>query len=157
MRQPSRVLRNREMRGLLLPLGERSLVLPNAAVAELVGFQEPKAEPGAADFLLGTIQWRGRSIPVVSFNAALGGDPVHGRGQRLRIAVLNTLNGNKELPYIGLLTLGISRLIRVSAENLTPDPSGVVDSDLVLESLTIGNQPAWIPNLDRLEELVSGS
>ncbi len=157
MRQQSRVLGSREMRGLLLPLGERSLILPSVAVAELVGYQEPTVEPDTADWHLGTIQWRGRRIPVVSFSAALGGDPDRGRGQRMRIAVLNTLNGSKELPYIGLLTLGVSRLARISADNMVPDPSGEVDSDLVQAALVIGDQPAWIPNLDRLEELVSGA
>jgi chemosensory pili system protein ChpC len=157
MSQQSRVLGNREMRGLLLPLGERNLLLPNVAVAELVGFQEPEAEADAEDWLLGSIAWRGRRIPVVSFTAALGGETLPAQGQRMRIAVLNTLNGNPELPYIGVLTLGISRLARVSADNLAPDPSGEVDSDLVLESLTVGDQPAWIPDLDRLETLLTGS
>jgi len=153
----SRVLSSREMRGLMLPLGERSLILPNVAVAELIGFQEPEAEPDAPDWMLGSLQWRGRRLPVVSFNALLGGDVLPAQGQRMRIAVLNTLNGNPELPYIGLLTLGISRLARVNAENLSPDSSDEVDSELVLASLMVGEQPAWIPNLDRLEQLVSGS
>ena len=157
MSQQSRVLGSREIRGLLLPLGERNLLLPNVAVAELVGFQEPESEPDDRDWLLGSIQWRGRRIPVVSFTAALGGDALPEQAQRMRIAVLNTLRGNPELPYIGLLTLGISRLARVSADNLAPDPTGEVDSELVLESITVGEQPAWIPDLDRLEQLVSGS
>jgi chemosensory pili system protein ChpC len=142
------------MRGVLLPVGERSLLLPNAAVAELVGFQEPAPEDGAPDWLLGSIQWRGRRVKVVSFGAVAGAGPAGLPGQRLRIALLNTLNGNPELPYIGLLTLGISRLVRASADNLAPDPSGEVDSDLVLRSVTVGGQPAWIPDLDRLERML---
>ena len=73
----------------------------------------------------------------------------------MRIAVLNTLNGNPQLPYIGLLTLGISRLVRVSAENLSRDADDAPDSDLVLESVMIGDQPAWIPDLDRLEQMLA--
>ena len=155
MSQQSRILGSREMRGLLLPLGQRQLILPNAAVAELVGFQEPESEPGSEEWLLGNIQWRGRTVPVISFTAALGGDTLPGRGQRMRIAVLNTLNGNPQLPYIGLLTLGISRLVRVSAENLSRDADDAPDSDLVLESVMIGDQPAWIPDLDRLEQMLA--
>jgi len=156
VKQQSRVLGSREMRGIFLPVGGRSLILPNVAVAELVGFQEPEPEAGAPDWLLGNIQWRGRSIRVLSFGAALGDGPGDYRGQRLRIAVVNTLSGNPELPYIGVLTMGISRLVRVSADNLTADPSGAVNSDLVLQAVLVGEQPAWIPNLDRLEQMVAG-
>jgi chemosensory pili system protein ChpC len=145
------------MRGLMLPLGARSLVLPNVAVAELVGFQEPVAEPDAPDWLLGSIQWRGRRIPLVSFNAALGGDATEMQGRRKRIAIVNTLSGNPQLPYIGLLTVGISRLVRIRADNLVADPEGEVESALLLDSLTVAGQPAWIPDLDRLEQMVGSA
>ncbi len=149
----SRVVTSKELRGILLPVGSHNLLLPNAAVAELIGYQEPEAEADRPDWWLGRIEWRGMRIPVISLEQAMGRDAPK-RSQRVRIAVVNSLNGNPELPYIGLLTIGISRLARVSVVNLELDPGGAVDTPLVLESVKLGEQLAWIPDLDQLEQLV---
>lgn len=149
----SRIVGSRELRGIMLPVGTHNMLLPNAAVAELIGYQEPESEADKPDWWLGRIDWRGMQIPVVSMEMALGlNSPQPGR--RTRIAVLNTLNGNAELPYLGVLSIGISRLARVSAANLIADPQGRPDSALIMEAVYLGEQEAWIPDLDALERLV---
>ena len=140
-----------ELRGVLLPVGSRVLLLPNAAVAELIGYQEPEPDSSAPDWLLGQLAWRGRQVPVVSFQRAIGHPEPERASQRLHIAVLNTLNGNPKLPNIAVLTVGISRLAKVRVAALEADPEGAVDSPLVQEAVTVSDQPAWIPNLDELE------
>jgi chemosensory pili system protein ChpC len=141
-----------EIRGVLLPLGGHMLLLPNAAVAELIGFQNPEPDEANPDWLLGNLTWRGRRVPLVSFEQAAGLPRTEQGSQRLRIAVLNTLNGNEELPYIGLLTQGITRLTRVRATSLSDDSEGGSDSALVKAAVLISGQPAWIPDLDELEQ-----
>jgi chemosensory pili system protein ChpC len=105
--------------------------------------------------MLGDISWRGRRIPVVSFELAAGAEAQDGARHRARIAVLNTPSGNEAAPYIGVLTLGISRLVRITAENLAADDEAEVISPLVHEAASINKQPVWIPNLDALEQLVA--
>jgi chemosensory pili system protein ChpC len=150
----SRVVGAEEIRGVLLPAGSRPLLLPNAAVAEVIGFQEPDPAEGAPDWLLGRIDWRGRRVPVVSWERAVDGGEPDWDARRVRIAVLNTMNGNPQVPHIGLLSVGVARLARISAESLAEDPEGRVESPWVLESVTIAEQPAWIPDLDELERQV---
>src|SRR5690606_40453141 len=53
--------------GLLLPLADRTLLLPNVAVAELIAYQTPQEIAHAPDWLLGRIIWRDLSLPLVSF------------------------------------------------------------------------------------------
>ena len=72
----SRVYNAQDMRGVLVPVGKHHLLLPNAAVAEVLGFEEPAPENDAPDWLLGRIDWRGWRIPVISWERALEGcDP----------------------------------------------------------------------------------
>lgn len=150
----SRVLGSGDIRGVLLPVGSRFLLLPNSAVAEVIGYREPQTDAAAPDWWLGRIEWRGLRVPVVSFEQATGRrEPVRG-SQRARIAILNTLSGNAALPYIGVYTLGISRLIRVTEDDLEEDGSGSPGSPLVLEAIRIDEQPAWIPDMDVLEQMV---
>ncbi|KPW95884.1 CheW domain protein, partial [Pseudomonas syringae pv. cerasicola] len=59
--------------GLLLPLSDRHLLLPNVAVAELIDYQDCSAEPGAPEWYLGPISWRELTLPLLSFEAACGG------------------------------------------------------------------------------------
>jgi hypothetical protein len=73
------------------------------------------------------------------------------RVSRLRIAVLNTLNGVPTLPYIAVLSPGIARLARISADNLADDPEGGGDTGLIAAAITLNGEAAWIPDLDVLE------
>jgi len=149
----SRVVGSNVLRGILLPLGSRTLLLPNAAVAELIGYLEPEPDADKPAWWLGRIEWRGVRIPVVSLEQAMG-QTAPKRTQRVRIAVLNSLNGTSELPYFGLLTIGISRLARVASDSLVADTDNAVDSPLILESVKLAEQAAWIPDIDRLEQLI---
>ncbi len=149
----SRVVSSNVVRGILLPLGSRNLLLPNAAVAELIGYLEPERDAEKPAWWLGWIEWRGMRIPVVSFEQAMG-HAAPKRTQRMRIAVLNSLNGTAEMPYFGLLTIGISRLARVASDSLIADPENAVDSPLILESVKLAEQAAWIPDIDRLEQMI---
>jgi chemosensory pili system protein ChpC len=139
-----------ELRGILLPLGPADLLLPNAAVAEVLGYRDPESVAGGPSWLLGRVAWRERSVPLVSLPAA--GEPPQpvARGPRARLAVIYTPNGNAAMPYLGLLCVGPPRLARFRADNLLPaDPEG--ENPFVLHTLTHADRPGWIPDLDALE------
>lgn len=153
----SRVVQAGEIRGVLLPVGPRYLLLPNAAVAEIIAYQAPRRQGRGTGWLLGQVEWRGRRIPLVSLERALGLDVDVDGARRVRIAVLNTLSGDPDLPYIGLLTLGISRLTRVNRANMVPEVEVDMESPLIHAGVTVTHQPAWIPNLDELERMVKAA
>jgi chemosensory pili system protein ChpC len=143
-----------EIRGVLVPVGSRHLLLPNAAVAEVIGFEDPQPQDNAPDWLLGRIDWRGRRIPVISWERAVEGNEPDWSASRVRIVLLNTLNGNPALTHIGVLSVGIARLARIRADTLSEEPMGEVASPLVRASVIITGVPAWIPDLDELERWV---
>ena len=58
--------------GLLIPLSDRHLLLPNVAVAELIDYQDSVADATAPKWYLGPINWRHRSLPLLCFEAACG-------------------------------------------------------------------------------------
>ena len=57
--------------GLLLPLGDRTLVLPNVAVVELIGQRNLVCEPGDPAWHLGWIDWRQQRLPLIEFRGRL--------------------------------------------------------------------------------------
>ena len=44
--------------GLLIPLADRTLLLPNVVVAELIPYRTPQVTPGMPDWFLGQVAWR---------------------------------------------------------------------------------------------------
>jgi chemotaxis signal transduction protein len=49
---------------LLLPVSENHLLLPTAAVAEVLAYEEPKPVVEGPKWLLGILSWRGIHIPL---------------------------------------------------------------------------------------------
>lgn len=137
---------------LLIPLEGYTLLLPNTAVAEVLNYSPPDAALAAPEWLLGMLLWRERRIPMISFEAACGMRPAAATGQS-RIVVLNTLNGNAELPYIAVLTQGIPQLRALGEESVERE-EGEASASVACRVRLDGQDLALIPDLDELERRV---
>lgn len=143
-----------EVRSVLIPLADRQLLLPNAVVAEVIGYQEADPVEGQHAWFLGNMAWRGVLIPVVSFEAMLGGE-VMTPGHRGRIAIMNALGGNPRLSHFGVVVQAIPSLVRVSADNVLPLPEAADQGDpLIRQAVEIDLSPAYIPDLDEAERRI---
>ena len=60
-----------ELYSLLVPLADERLIVPRACVAEVVRYSAPQQEAGAHSWMLGTTNWNGRALPIVSFEGAV--------------------------------------------------------------------------------------
>lgn len=141
-----------ELRGVLLPLqAEQQLLLPNTSLSEVVGYRMPEQRPDdAPDWLLGTLLWRQFQVPLVSYDLLL--DPARREiGQRARIAICNSIAGNPQRPYLAILLRTIPRLARISEETLVPLDQPGESPPMLARHVRIGDQQAWIPDLDALE------
>jgi len=142
-----------EIRSVLIPLARNLLLLPNVVVAEVMNYSKPVARENAPDWFIGDIAWRGSSVPVVSIDHLMG----HGAaqpGHRSRMIIMNTINGEKRLPHIGIVADAIPSLVRVTAESVEASGSDADRERFVKQVLIINDQEALIPDLDELENLV---
>lgn len=139
---------------LLIPLKDEQILLPNTAIAEVVSWQKPDPAQDGPEWFLGMISWRDYRVPVISFEAAIGGQ-VAAPTSRSRIVVLNTLNGNKRLPYVGLLSQGIPHLQVVGINAIQANNEISVPSPTVASYALLGNQAVMVPNIDDLESRLS--
>ncbi|MCU7959423.1 MAG: chemotaxis protein CheW [gamma proteobacterium symbiont of Bathyaustriella thionipta] len=139
-----------EVRGVLLPLSPVPALLPNVAIAEIIGWREPEAMQDVEAWFAGLLEWRHHLIPIVDMSAAHT-ETNGSHGARTRIAICNTLNGNKKLPFIGLVVEEIPHLVKVNANNLleSEDSSG---QGLPGHRLRLDDEEVVIPDLDWLEK-----
>lgn len=141
--------RTGSLTGLLLPLADRHLILPNVAVAELIDYQSSTFDIDTPPWLLGWVSWRERQIPLLSFESACDQKTVI--GDRARIVILNALGGRPELRFIALLVQGIPRSYKIDTQLSYVD---VPLCGLEQAAVQVGEHVAKVPDLLALEELV---
>jgi chemosensory pili system protein ChpC len=142
--------RTSNLTGLLLPLADRNLILPNVAVAELIDYQPPGTfDLDTPPWYLGLVTWRDRQIPLLSFESACGQKIVI--GERARIVILNALGGRPELKFIALLVQGIPRSCKLDSQLSYVD---VPLCALEQAAVQVGEQVAKVPDLLALEGLL---
>lgn len=143
-----------ELYSLLVPLAEDRLIVPRACVAEVVRFSAPEEEAGAHDWMLGTVNWNGRQLPVVSYEGTIGKAVPVATG-RTRIVVFYASTGQLKTGFFGVVTQGFPQLVRVNRDVLklhTTDgwPQGAP----VLCRVKMINEFPLIPDLEKLEAML---
>ncbi len=137
---------------VMIPMRGRQLLLPNVSVAEVVDFTGINTETGAGDCLVGHLDWRGQRLPVLSYDAANGGESSVPGNSRGRIVVLNTIGDNhSRLPFMALVTQGIPSQTRLSENQIRRLDGETGPADLM--QVDVDGDTAWIPNLEYLESL----
>jgi chemosensory pili system protein ChpC len=145
----------REIRCVLVPVGNQRLLLPNATIAEVVTQSKPEPLDDAPDWLLGRIAWRGWRVPLVSFTKLAGAE--EGDAElSVRVAVLKALGGNPALPFIAVLTQGFPRLTTLNAELIIPTHDGSALPPGVRAHVLVRDDVALIPDLEWLEAELLG-
>ena len=144
-----------ELYSLLVPLADERLIVPRACVAEVVRYTSPVAKEGSKSWMLGTISWNGRDLPVVAFEGAIGNEPPAPTG-RTRVVVFNSTTGQLRSGFFGVLTQGFPQLVRVNKEVLKLDTRrGWSEGAPVLCRVKMINEFPLIPNLEALEVMIA--
>ena len=144
-----------ELYSLLIPLAEDRLIVPRACVAEVVRFTAPEQEAGAHAWMMGSVNWNGRSLPVASFEGALGKDVPVTTG-RTRIVVFYAATGQLKTGHFGVLTQGFPQLMRVNEDVLQLHTTDGWPKDApVLCRVKMINEFPLIPDLEKLEAMLA--
>jgi chemosensory pili system protein ChpC len=143
----------REIRCVLIPSAGVRLLLPNAAVAEVITLAGVEPVEQGPEWLRGFIEWRGWRIPLVSFDHVARPDP-EAPVQAPRVAVLKAVGQHPELPYLAVMTHGFPRLTTLNAELLLPTHDGHDLPFGVRARVLVRDDTAIIPDLEALEAAV---
>ena len=136
------------VRCMLLPMSSISLVIPNSAVSEIIGYSEPRRLEDSSDWFLGVVPWRGVYVPVISVETMCGVDTVH-TGPRSRIGIIYNPEKDDELPYLGLHMQDIPRAYLAESDIME---SGSDDnlSEYLLSRVDDDQYSRVVPNLDAM-------
>ncbi|WP_320822232.1 chemotaxis protein CheW [Reinekea sp.] len=137
---------------LLIPVQNKSLLVPNIVVAEVVSLQTIAPLADSPSWALGSILWRGEQVPVMSFEIA--NSQVHARdSEHARLAVINAVSGQSRFKYFAILVQGIPRMIKLTQDDVREDKQVLVGHGEKMAVITqLGK--AVIPDLEYLEALL---
>lgn len=105
------------VRCMLLQLTSLNLLIPNSAVAEIIGYSKPRQLPDTSDWFPGVVLWRGVYVPVVVVEQMCNLSTAQ-VGPRARIAIVYNPDKDPELPYIGIHMQDIPRAYLAEAESM---------------------------------------
>ena len=134
------------IRCMLLPLSSINLLIPNSAVAEVIGYFTPTALTDSSRWFPGLVMWRGVHVPVISIEEMCSIEaPIV--GARSRIAIIYNPEKDAELPYLGIHIQDIPRAYLAEAEKME---SGTDDelSQYLLSRVDEDQYARFIPNLE---------
>lgn len=137
---------------LLVPVGGKQLVLPNVTVAEIIPFVEPTPEDDMPTWYLGSFSWRNTLVPLVAFEA-INDEPFARRSHNRRIAILNNVIGDPTLPFCGIVTEGLPRLMRLLPDEIANDEETIIGPAEIGRVLVNGER-ASIPNVGYIQQQV---
>jgi chemosensory pili system protein ChpC len=104
--------------------------------------------------MLGTVNWSGRALPVVSFEGAIGKEVPPSTG-RTRIVVFYSSSGRIKTGYYGILTQGFPQLVRVNRAVLKLHSTDGWPKDApVLCRVKMINEYPLVPHLEALEQMI---
>jgi chemosensory pili system protein ChpC len=146
------VNRSLDLVTLFLPVTGKSLLVPNVALAEVVPITAVSTIDDMPNWLMGTLEWRKKTIPLVSFEA-INDEPFVEAGDYLRIAVMNGCQYGDKMPFYAIALRGTPRMTRVVEEEVIAQESsdlGIAES----MSVVVDGVEAIIPNLEYIEAQV---
>ncbi len=141
-----------ELATLLIPVNGKQLVLPNVTVAEIIPYSEPELQGDVPNWYLGTFSWRNIKVPLISFEA-INEEPFVSQSEDRRIAVLNGLIDSQRLPFCGIVTEGVPRLMRVLPDEVATDDD-MVAGPSELSRVLVSGERAVIPDVDFIQQEV---
>jgi chemosensory pili system protein ChpC len=137
-----------QVRSLWIPLREVNMLLPNVAIAEVSNYRVPDEQPDTPDWLLGTIDWRGQIIPVVSLELFCG-DKIPANPVYSRFIIVNSVRTDSSVRHYALVAAALPRSILF--DNTLVDDVENCDLPALQCRVYIGREQGVVPDLDYLQ------
>ena len=141
------------LRGVLIQAAGNQLLLPNAAVAEVLSYSDPEPIANAPAWLMGRVRWRGWQVPLVDFSRLDGSESTAqaAAGGRRRVLVVKAPGGHARLPYFAFLADGFPRLMSLSEATLETLAESSVPESCIFAHVAINDESAVVPDMDAVE------
>lgn len=152
------MINNKELiKCVILTLRKENVIVPNGLIAEIVSVKDVEAGNDSVDWLLGRMNWRGESVPLLSFEAA-GGEDVSKVNLNTQAVILYAVGAGEKAenyPYLGLVMSGVPHVSHFSREQMRSDDEAFNDHPMVAQKVRINGASVSILDVDVMVEMVA--
>lgn len=145
---------SREIRGVMIPVTNGRVLLPNATIAEVITYVPPEKIENAPNWLLGRMPWRGWRVPLISFSM-LTDRAQQENYSNSKVTVLKALGGDSKMPFLAILAQGFPRLTTITPDLLVPSGDENIHIPGVQAEVLVRDDHATIPDLRSIQDMVT--
>ena len=145
-----------ELYAVLVSLASDTLLVPNAAIAEVVSIDNLRGPAdGLPPWIAGSVSYNNRELAVVRFEVLNGGSAVED-SRRTRLAIVQPVTTALRTGQYALVCQGYPHLVTLNRTALRKEELVSTDNaDVVFTRVSIANTNALIPNLEKVEQLLA--
>lgn len=137
---------------MLIPLKQHYLLLPNAAIAEVIPMPRYSTNSDKPRFWVGQYNWHEQELAIVDLEMMVEHD-INGAENASKLCILYSINTDNTIGAYAIPCHGAPQLIHLNESALK-----LIEQDEESNYLhcrtQIANKIAFIPNLDALEETI---
>ena len=139
------------LHSLEVPLDGSTLLVPSAAVAEVINPQSVAPVTFSQPWLNGAIGWRTHAVPVIYFESLLGATPT-ARTATGKIVIFYPLDGRKDWEFFAMYATGEPRPQLLDGSQPVAEGSELPDSPYIAAGLKVDGRLMLIPDLEALKK-----
>ena len=142
-----------QVRCVLLNVNEAVLMLPNSALVEIVPVRNIINVANKPRWMLGYLDWRRNSVPLVAFETIGGVRMPSLANQEVRAAVIYAISGDKKIPFMSFLVQGAPQVVNLAATDIVADKTSSAHPAVAHTAMVKGTQVS-IVQMEKLEAII---
>ncbi len=143
---------------IILTMHKENVILPNANVAEIVAVKDIHLAENKPGWYLGEMQWRGRDVPLLSYEAAAG-DEIAGVNLNTQAIVLHSVGQHDgvEVPFLALVMSGVPHVTRFTRRQIVTDEDELEVHPMIAQKVRINGARVGILDIDAMVAMAADS
>jgi len=137
----------------LLTINEDRLLIPNASLVEIVPIRNIINVANKPKWILGYLDWKGNSIPLVSIETMGGVHMPSLASGDVKAVVVYAQGGDKTLPFISFLVQGVPNIVNVFETDLETLEEKV-ENPVISHHVKLKDEQVSLLDFEKLETVV---
>lgn len=140
------------LHSLEVPLEGSTLLVPSAAVAEVINMQNLAPVPFGQPWLHGAIGWRTLAVPVISFETLLGAS-ARAASASGKLVIFYPLAGRKDWEFFAMFATGEPRPQLLDGSQPVAESSQLPSSPYIAAGLKVDGRLMLIPDFEQMKKV----
>ena len=142
-----------EIKCVILKINGDELLMPNASVAEIVPIKNIINVANKPGWMLGYLDWRGHSVPLVSFEAMGNVRMPSLASGTVKAAILFSIGEDSDFPFLSILMQDAPTVVNIKEEDILSNKEEI-SHPAIEDKVMVGEGTYSIVNIEKLESIV---